>query len=156
MELQANADKEYKSSLELLKKNLNANDEKYKLKERIEETIWYIDLSDGYFEELLKILIPMYEEAAKYGTWETPSDIQEKQMWNTFSLFALSMTYSLKSESYNKYLNEWAYDVYKELGWNPIKTNETSSDGKTVSLLQKMKTNLQLLMMFCIAEVIVL
>ena len=133
-ELQANADKEYKSNLELLKKNLNASDEKYKLKERIEETIQYVDLSDGYFEELLNILIPMYEEAAKYGTWETPSDIQEKQMWNTFSLFALSMTYSLKSESYNKYLNEWAYDVYKELGWNPVKTNETTSDGKLVIL----------------------
>jgi hypothetical protein len=54
--------------LELLKKNLNASDEKYKLKERIEETIQYVDLSDGYFEELLNILIPMYEEAAKYGT----------------------------------------------------------------------------------------
>jgi hypothetical protein len=68
MELQANADKEYRSSLELLKKNLNANDEKYKLKERIEETIQYVDLSDGYFKELLNILIPMYEVSAKYGT----------------------------------------------------------------------------------------
>ena len=134
MELQANADKEYKSSLELLKKNLNANDEKYKLKERIEETIQYVDLSDGYFKELLNILIPMYEVAAKYGSWEIPSDIQEKQTWNTFSLFALSMTYSLKSETYSKYLNEWAYDVYKELGWNPMKTNEKSSDGKLVIL----------------------
>ena len=24
------------------------------------------------------------------------------------------MTYSLKSESYSKYINEWAYEVYKE------------------------------------------
>ena len=134
MELQANADKEYRSSLELLKKNLNANDEKYKLKERIEETIQYVDLSDGYFKELLNILIPMYEVSAKYGTWEIPSDIQEKQTWNAFSLFALSMTYSLKSESYSKYINEWAYEVYKELGGTPVTTNEKSSDGKLVIL----------------------
>ena len=66
MELQANADKEYRSSLELLKKNLNASDEKYKLKgeqlfNRIDKTDsqtvyqeWENSPDDYYFNKVTR------------------------------------------------------------------------------------------------------
>jgi hypothetical protein len=65
--LQLDANKEYKTNLTSLKSVLNENDEKYNLSKRIDETLEYLELSDGYVDALMEILIPLYSDNAKYS-----------------------------------------------------------------------------------------
>jgi hypothetical protein len=65
--LQLDANKEYKTNLTSLKSVLNENDEKYNLSKRIDETLEYLELSDGYVDALMEILIPLYSDNEKYS-----------------------------------------------------------------------------------------
>ncbi len=133
--LQLDANKEYKTNLTSLKSVLNENDEKYNLSKRIDETLEYLELSDGYVDALMEILIPLYSDNAKYSNWTTSEDNQNNG--SAFSLFSLSMTYNLRTESYNTYLVQWATDVYKLVSKSDTKITKNLSTSKVFSTLQE-------------------
>ena len=129
-ELQLNVNKDYREKLEALRDSLTGIDDKFNLDKRIWETLEYVKSSDGYVEALMEILVPMYSLGVKYWTWNLPEDIQQKVMWNTFSLFSLSMAYSLKTEAYNNYLTDWALDIYQQYLINSNKNTKTTITSK--------------------------
>ena len=129
-ELQLNVNNEYRKKLEALRNSLTGGDEKYNLDKRIWETLEYIESSDGYIEALMEILVPMYSLSIEYWTGDLPEDVKQKVMWNTFSLFSLSMAYSLKTEAYNNYLIDWAKNIYQNYLIESNKNTRTTITSK--------------------------
>ena len=133
-ELQLKANKEYRENLQALKTLLNEKDEEFKLAERIDETVKYLNLSDWYVDALMEVLVPMYSTNYQSSNSELSKEEQEKMMWNTFSLFGLSMTYSLKTDAYNTYLTDWATEVYKKVSRNTSDTPASMTTSKVFAI----------------------
>ena len=142
-DLQISANKEYKENLEALKKELNSNDKKYELEERIDETLEFIEITDSHVNSIIGTLVPIYEAAIKYGTWDNiPESVKEQVMWSMYSMIGSMMWYGIREAMYKEYLNEWWAKVYKELTGKDV--NNTDNNLKSSDKVENTKTENQM------------
>jgi len=115
-DLQSEYNKDYITKLNTIKNKLNAKDDDYDLYDRIHEAINNVELTDELLDVMFDALKPFFEAVVEY--WEVediPEKLQTELLEDIFEAMSVSDDFESEMQKYQRYINNWAEDVYKLL-----------------------------------------